>query len=157
MHYPVRGTRSKFPSGTGTETAPAAQGFDILVASALSRIVGAQPEGPILLAGYSYGEDVGFAVASRLVVLRRLVAGFAILDTAPVSRGDRCRTIRAEPFFAQLAADVLWLAREVSGVVAREVSGSLDLQDGGSDGPGTHSRRDPSDAFFRRAGPHGAV
>jgi pimeloyl-ACP methyl ester carboxylesterase len=63
------------------ETAASGGGFDTVVASAVSTILAKQTSGPIMLAGYSYGGDVGFAAAVRLITLGRTVAFLGILDT----------------------------------------------------------------------------
>jgi thioesterase domain-containing protein len=64
-----------------TEIAVDGQGFDTIVTSVVAKILSIRTSGPIWLAGYSYGGDVGFAVASRLLSEGQEVAFLGILDT----------------------------------------------------------------------------
>jgi thioesterase domain-containing protein len=57
------------------------QSFDWIVEAAAASIVGIQGSGAVRIAGYSFGGDVGFAVASRLIAMGREVAFLGILDT----------------------------------------------------------------------------
>jgi thioesterase domain-containing protein len=68
------------------------QSFDALVDLAVSQITAAQPGGPLLLAGYSFGGDVAFATATRLLRLERRIGFLGILDT-DLQRGCRGGTV----------------------------------------------------------------
>ena len=55
--------------------------FEAIVAVAISQIAAQATTGPLRIAGYSYGGDVAFAVASRLLEMGREVAFLGVLDT----------------------------------------------------------------------------
>ncbi len=69
--------------------------FDALVEVAVSQITAAQPGGRLLLAGYSFGGDVAFAAARRLVTLGRSVSFLGILDTDAEKLADDAAAERA--------------------------------------------------------------
>ncbi len=57
------------------------RGFDALVAKSIEQVCAAVPKGPLLFAGYSFGGDVAFAMASRMAASGRTVNFLGILDT----------------------------------------------------------------------------
>lgn len=75
--------------------------FEALIEAAVQQIVTARPGGPILLAGYSFGGDVAFAAAARLIELGHDVGFLGILDTdleRVAADAELYRTQRNVPF-----------------------------------------------------------
>jgi amino acid adenylation domain-containing protein len=62
--------------------------FDDIVAHVAAEVEAGCPQGPILLAGYSFGGDVAYAVAERLRRRGRRIPALLILDTNAVDFGE---------------------------------------------------------------------
>lgn len=62
--------------------------FGDIVAHVAGQVESVCPEGSLLLAGYSFGGDVAYAVAERLLRRGRRISGLLILDTNAVDFGD---------------------------------------------------------------------
>jgi pimeloyl-ACP methyl ester carboxylesterase len=81
--------------------------FDIMVEHAISQIIAAVPTGDLLLVGYSYGGDVAFAAASRLVEVGRTVRFLGILDTDLQHVAEEAEHFRDQHAMADRRAEIL--------------------------------------------------
>lgn len=69
--------------------------FDDIVAHVAAEVEGGCPEGAIVLAGYSFGGDVAYAVAERLLQKGRRIAALLILDADAGGHDDGLRERRS--------------------------------------------------------------
>ncbi|MFE0424070.1 thioesterase domain-containing protein, partial [Streptomyces sp. NPDC058953] len=111
--HPVFALQARGLDGTGG----LAESYDALVADYLRQITGAQPEGPYLLTGWSFGGTVAHSLAVRLRGLGHRVGLLAAIDSWPVG------AVRGEPA-AGGAPDVHAIARDGGPVDRAEAVGA---------------------------------